>query len=83
MNLLVERCSKGLKCLELIQNENMPSQYYIDLLGKFHNLTKINVNGSIVDDYGFAEIGKNCNKLIELNAGGTWLTNNGSIFTIW
>ena len=59
------------------QNSNMPPQYYIELMGKFPNLTKLNVYGSMVDDTGFAQIGRNCSKLIELNAGGTWLSNTG------
>ena len=55
----------------------MPLQRYIDFLGKFQNLIKLNVYASSVDDKSFAQIGKNCDKLIELNAGKTWLTNTG------
>ena len=77
MNFLVQRCSSNLKCLELMHNDQMPLQRYIDFLGKFHNLIKLNVYASSVDDKSFAQIGKNCDKLIELNAGKTWLTNTG------
>ena len=37
----------------------------------------MNVNGSLVDDAGFRAIGENCDKLIELDAGDTYISNVG------
>ena len=31
----------------------------------------------MVDDAGFQAIGENCDKLVDLNAGGTYITNVG------
>ena len=78
LNLLVERCCKSLKTLELIYNSNLPPMLYIEFLGKFPNLTKLNVYNSLIDDMGFGKIGKYCDQLIELNAGGTWISNIGA-----
>lgn len=77
MNMLTERCTKSLRSLEFIYNNNMPPQYYNEFFGKFRNLTKLNVYASMVDDLGFKAIGENCTKLIELNAGSTWISNVG------
>ena len=77
MNLLEERCSKTMKNLEIVYNTNMPPQYYHKFFSKFPNLTRLNVYASMVDDVSFRTIGENCQKLIELNAGATWISNVG------
>ena len=78
LTLLVERCGQSLKTLELIYNSNLPPMLYIEYLGKFPNLTKLNVYSSLIDDMAFGKIGKYCDQLIELNAGGTWISNIGA-----
>ncbi len=77
MRMLEARCSSTLKSLDCVYNNNMPPNYYSEFFAKFRNLTKLNVYASMVDDIAFQAIGKNCTKLIELNAGSTWITNIG------
>lgn len=77
MEMLKDRCKKGLKSLELIHNQNVPPHFYYEFFNHFKNLTKLNVYGSMVDDVGFRAIGEQCSKLIELNAGATWISNTG------
>ena len=77
MSLLEERCTQSLKHLDFVYNNNMPPNYYHSFFTKFKNLTKLNVCASMVDDVGFRAIGENCSKLVELNAGSTYITNVG------
>jgi hypothetical protein len=77
MTMLEDRCAKSLKSLVFSYNTNMSANYYFSFFAKFKNLTQLNVCGSIVDDIGFASIGEHCIKLVELNAGSTYITNNG------
>ncbi len=55
----------------------MPCHFFYEFFGKFKNLTKLNLYCSAVDDVGFRAIGENCSKLVDLNAGGTWISNEG------
>ena len=61
----------------MTHNKDMPPNYYNNFLGKFKLLTRLNVYGSMVDDTAYRAIGETCDKLVELNAGGTWITNMG------
>ena len=77
MNMLEERCSDSLRSLDFVYNNNMPPHYYYSFFAKFKHLTKLNVTASLVDDVAFRAIGETCSKLVELNAGSTYITNVG------
>ena len=77
MNMLEQRCTESLRNLDFVYNNNMPPHYYYSFFAKFKNLTKLSVTASMVDDVGFRAIGENCAKLVELNAGSTYITNVG------
>ena len=77
MNLLQERCNDSLKSLDFVYSNTMPPHYYYSFFAKFKNLTKLNIYASLVDDVGFRSIGESCSKLVELNAGSTYITNVG------
>ena len=77
INLLQERCTKSLQSLDFHSHTNLPPQYYSTFFTNFKQLTKLNVNSSTVDDVAYRVIGENCNKLIELDAGGTYISNIG------
>ena len=77
ITLLTERCAQRLKCLNFTHNTQIPTHYFSSFFGHLKNLTRLNVNGSVVDDGCFRVIGENCDKLIELDAGDTYISNVG------
>ena len=77
ITLLTERCAQSLKSLNFTHNTQMATHYFSNFFGHLKNLTRLNVNGSVVDDGCFRVIGENCDKLIELDAGDTYISNVG------
>ena len=75
--LLQERCSKNLQHLNFAENTHLPPNYYTKFFAQFKNLTKLNVKNSMVDDNAYRAIGENCDKLVQLDGGGTYITNIG------
>ena len=55
----------------------MATHHFSSFFSHLKNLTRLNVNGSVVDDGCFRVIGENCDKLIELDAGDTYISNVG------
>ena len=77
ITLLTERCAQSLKRLSFTHNTCLPTHYFSSFFGHLKNLTRLNVKGSVVDDAAFRAIGENCDKLIELDAGDTYISNVG------
>ena len=77
ITLLTERCAQSLKSLNFTHNTQMATHHFSNFFSHLKNLTRLNVNGSVVDDGCFRVIGENCDKLIELDAGDTYISNVG------